>query len=130
LETGGGLKKAGWWLKDAPFLVMNVDILTDLDLSATGQGSSPSQTLATLAVTDRSTSRYFLFDDRLELCGWRNTTTGEERIARSGAPASPAAHPPLTQKAFSGIHVISPGIFPLMQREGNSPWWMFTLTLP
>jgi len=119
LETGGGLKKAGWWLKDAPFLVMNVDILTDLDLSALVRDHLLHRPLATLAVTDRSTSRYFLFDDRLELCGWRNTTTGEERIARSGAPASPAAHPPLTQKAFSGIHVISPGIFPLMQREGK-----------
>jgi MurNAc alpha-1-phosphate uridylyltransferase len=111
LETGGGLKKARWWLETAPFLVMNVDILTDLDLSALASDHFLHRPLATLAVTGRSTSRYFLFDDKQELCGWRNTKTGEERIARVSSP--------LIQKAFSGIHIISPEIFPLMQQEGK-----------
>jgi NDP-sugar pyrophosphorylase family protein len=111
LETGGGLKKARPFLEGAPFVLMNVDILTDMDLSALIADHFRHRPLATLAVTDRSTSRYFLFDDRDELCGWRNATTGQERMAR------PAAG--VLQKAFSGIHVIDPAIFPLMTREGK-----------
>jgi NDP-sugar pyrophosphorylase family protein len=111
LETGGGLKKASWWLEKGPFVVMNADILTDLDLSALINDHLLHRPLATLAVTDRETSRYFLFDDKLELCGWRNVKTGEERMARKASP--------LLQKAFSGIHVISPEIFSLIRQEGK-----------
>jgi MurNAc alpha-1-phosphate uridylyltransferase len=112
LETGGGLKKARPFLEGAPFVLMNVDILTDMDLSALIADHFRHRPLATLAVTDRSTSRYFLFDDRGELCGWRNATTGQERMAR------PTITDPV-QKAFSGIHVIEPAIFPLMTRDGK-----------
>ena len=59
LETGGGLKKARRWLEEASFVVMNVDILTDLDLSAMIRDHFEHRPLATLAVTDRATSRYF-----------------------------------------------------------------------
>lgn len=120
LETGGGLKKAEAWLSGGPFLLMNVDILTDLDLSALIADHLEHRPLATLAVTDRLTSRYFLFDDRQELCGWRNNKTGEERIARSlagGVGAGQAGA--LIQKAFSGIHIIEPSIFSLMRRHGK-----------
>lgn len=115
LETGGGLKKARPLLEAAPFVLMNVDILTDLDLSAMIRDHFQHHPLATLAVTGRSTSRYFLFDARDELCGWRNIQTGQERLAR---PADGDAGP-LIQKAFSGIHVIDPGIFPLIGRDGK-----------
>jgi MurNAc alpha-1-phosphate uridylyltransferase len=112
LETGGGLKKARPFLEAAPFVLMNVDILTDMDLSAMIVDHFRHRPLATLAVTERSTSRYFLFDDRDELCGWRNAATGQERMARmSGAS--------LVQRAFSGIHVIEPAIFGLMTRDGK-----------
>jgi len=111
LETGGGLKKARSFLEDAPFVLINVDILTDLDLTAMIRDHFQHRPLATLAVTDRTTSRYFLFNDRQELCGWKNIKTGEEKIARGET----ALHP----KAFSGIHVIDPAIFPLIQREGK-----------
>lgn len=110
LETGGGLKKARPFLEGLPFVLMNVDILTDMDLSALIADHFRHRPLATLAVTDRSTSRYFLFDDRDELCGWRNAATGQERMARTSGAT-------LVQKAFSGIHVIEPAIFPLMTRE-------------
>ncbi|HEY4290115.1 MAG TPA: nucleotidyltransferase family protein [Puia sp.] len=123
LETGGGLKKARFFLEEDVFVLMNVDILTDMDLSVmiedhfrsgdrpgTGSGAGLSP-LATLAVTDRTTSRYFLFNGKDELCGWRNVTTGQERMARPGGG--------LTQKAFSGIHVIDPAIFPLIERTGK-----------
>jgi N-acetyl-alpha-D-muramate 1-phosphate uridylyltransferase len=112
LETGGGLKKARPFLEGAPFVLMNVDILTDMDLSAMIADHFRNRPLATLAVADRVTSRYFLFDDRDELCGWRNATTGQERMVRS-----PEAAP--VQKAFSGIHIIDPAIFPLITRDGK-----------
>lgn len=113
LETGGGLKKAGPLLEGAPFVLMNVDILTDMDLGAmiTDHFHAGNRALATLAVTNRSTSRYFLFNRQDELCGWRNVSTGQERMAR---PTDT-----LIQKAFSGIHVIDEGIFPFIGRTGK-----------
>jgi MurNAc alpha-1-phosphate uridylyltransferase len=112
LETGGGLKKARPLLDEEPFVLMNVDILTDMHLSAMIGDHFRHRPLATLAVTGRSTSRYFLFNEADELCGWRNIQTGQERLARPG-------HPSLIQKAFSGIHVIDPALFPLIGREGK-----------
>jgi len=114
LETGGGLKKAQHWLKEGPFLVMNVDILTDLDLGAMIRDHFEHRPLATLAVTGRETSRYFLFDEKGQLRGWRNVKTGQERWA--GGAASGGT---VIEKAFSGIHVIDPAIFGLMQQEGK-----------
>ena len=84
LETGGGLKKAGWFFKDSkqPFVVMNVDVLTDMNLKAMIDEHKNLQPVATLAVTTRHTSRYFLFDEMPNLCGWRNEKTGEQKISR------------------------------------------------
>ncbi len=67
------------------------------------------QPLATLAVTSRKTSRYFLFDEMLNLCGWKNEKTGEQKISREADSYS--------EKAFSGIHVISPKIFSLIKKS-------------
>ena len=111
LETGGGLRKAAPLLENASFVLMNVDILTDMDLGAMIADHFLHAPLATLAVTGRTTSRYFLFDAKDELCGWRNVKTGQERIARPVATS--------VQKAFSGIHVIDPSIFSLMTMEGK-----------
>jgi MurNAc alpha-1-phosphate uridylyltransferase len=109
LETGGGLKKAGFFLQDAaePFVLMNADMLTDLDLGAMKNLHTRSNVLATLAVTNRSTSRYLLFDDNNILCGWLNEKTGEQK-GKAG-----------TKKAFSGIHIISPQIFKHIKEEGK-----------
>lgn len=112
LETGGGLKKARPLLDGGPFVLMNVDILTDLDLSTMIADHFRHRPVATLAVTGRSTSRYFLFNGEDQLCGWRNVQTGQERIARPGSG-------PLVQKAFSGIHVIDAAIFPLISMDGK-----------
>ena len=111
LETGGGLKRAAWFFDDGPFVVINADILTDLDLESMISFHHMQTPLATLAVTNRISSRYFLFNEEDLLCGWRNTKTGKERIA---VPA-----PILNEKAFSGIHVLSPEIFPLMHQQGK-----------
>ena len=118
LETGGGLKKARGFLEEAPFVLMNVDILTDMNLLAMIADHIGFGPLATLAVTDRVTSRYFLFNSQDELCGWRNVTTGQERMARPAEAVAGEADM-LTQKAFSGIHVIDPAIFPLIERTGK-----------
>ena len=111
LETGGGLKKAANHLSDGDFVIINVDILTDLDLSAMIHYHQQLMPLATLAVTNRVTSRYFLFDQFHNLCGWRNTKTGEEKNSRASADNTP--------KAFSGIHIIDSRIFSLMNQEGK-----------
>lgn len=111
LETGGGLKKAALHLREGSFVVINVDILTDLDLGEMIHYHQQLMPLATLAVTNRSTSRYFLFDQFHNLCGWRNNKTGEEKISRVSVDNTP--------KAFSGIHIIDPGIFSMMKQEGK-----------
>lgn len=113
LETGGGIKKASWFFQndDEPFVVMNVDILTDLDLNKMILQHQQNKPPATLAVSSRQTSRYFLFNEANELCGWRNVKTGEEKISRKAEK--------YIEKAFSGIHIISPRIFPLMKMEGK-----------
>jgi NDP-sugar pyrophosphorylase family protein len=113
LETGGGIKNAAWFFeknKD-PFVVMNVDILTDMNLKAMIFEHEKNNPLATLAVTSRKTSRYFLFDEKNHLCGWENEKTGEKKISRKSGS--------YFQKAFSGIHVISSEIFPLIKMEGK-----------
>lgn len=112
LETGGGLIKARKFLEDSdPFVLINVDILTDLDIGKMIEQHTASKALATLAVTNRKTSRYFLFNDVGTLCGWKNIKTGEQKISKEANKYFP--------KAFSGIHIISPAIFPLIKMKGK-----------
>lgn len=111
LETGGGIKKAAHLFTADTIVIINVDILTDLDLGKLIACHQQEHPVSTLAVTNRATSRYFLFDEANTLCGWRNTKTGEEKIARTNATYIP--------KAFSGIHVISKQLLSLIAREGK-----------
>ena len=112
LDTGGGLKKASWFLKGGePFLVYNVDILSDIDLRHLINYHKENKVLVTLAVRDRKTSRYLLFDNDFTLCGWQNVKTGEKKIARD--------KPGLIPFAFSGIHIIEPAIFNLITETGR-----------
>jgi NDP-sugar pyrophosphorylase family protein len=105
LDTGGGLKKAAWFFEDgAPFFVYNVDILTDLDLSAMYRAHGQSGCLATLAVRRRTAGRYLLFDGQMTLLGWCNRNTGETRWCGPGDRAA-------AEYAFSGIQVFDPAIF-------------------
>lgn len=113
LETGGGIKKAAWFFEkqNEPFVVMNVDVLTDMNLNAMISLHQTNKPLATLAVSSRKTSRYFLFNEQNILCGWKNVKTGEQKVSRQSSK--------YIEKAFSGIHVISPEIFPLIKMEGK-----------
>lgn len=112
LETGGGLKKAAWFFEGAGLaLVRNADILSDLDLRALMRQHRDTGALATLAVRDRSTSRYFLFDNNGRLCGWENRKSGEKVLCGENAGLMPYA--------FSGIQVLDPKIFGLIEEEGS-----------
>jgi NDP-sugar pyrophosphorylase family protein len=112
LETGGGVKKAAWFFKDCQTaLIRNVDILSDLDLVKLTKRHRDSGGLATLAVRNRETSRYFLFDEQLNLCGWENRKNGERRMVR-GTDTVRAL-------AFSGIQIVDTGIFSLIEEDGR-----------
>jgi len=108
LDTGGGIRQA-LTLFDAPepVLVHNVDIISDIDLSALYNAHlTHPDAAATLAINQRKTSRYLMFDDGA-LCGWTNVTSGEIR-GREGAKA-----------AFAGIHVVDPRLAPALQRVSD-----------
>lgn len=118
LETGGGLQKAAWYFNDdEAFVVMNVDMLTNMPLTNMIAQHYANKPLATLAVTNRSSSRYFVFSTDNRLCGWRNTTTHQEKGPLLNY--SQAEKHPLLTRAFSGIHIISNQIFPLIQQTGK-----------
>ena len=113
LDTGGGLKNAeSFFNKNEAFLVYNVDVISDIDLRKMYNYHISSGAIATLAVRNRNTSRYLLFDEKNNLTGWENIKTGEQKISRETKDK-------LSRKAFSGIHVISPKIFDLMTKTGN-----------
>ena len=116
LDTGGGLKKAAWFFLedpdqlDEPFILHNVDILSTMDLERMMQFHRDNDALATLAVQDREDSRYLLFGEQDQICGWRSKVDGKTKLVRSSA--RPEA------LAFCGIHVISPRLLPMMTDEG------------
>jgi NDP-sugar pyrophosphorylase family protein len=116
LDTGGGLKKAGWFFledssrADEPFLLHNVDVISTIDFAKMVQAHKANQALATLAVQKRESSRQLLFDDHQQLCGHRASRDREPEIARSS--------PRLESLAFSGIHVISPRLLSMLIEGG------------
>jgi len=118
LETGGGLKKAAWYFENEPdFVIMNVDMLTDMSLSNAIQQHQHTNPIATLAVTNRISSRYFLFNNQNLLCGWRNTKTGEEKGPFTKTNFN--SETPLKPLAFSGIHIVNTDIFKHIHQEGK-----------
>lgn len=113
-ETGGGLAFAADFFLQSPdpFVVMNVDILTDLDLQGMFEFHQKIAPLATLAVTRRESSRQLLFDDQMKLVGWRNKRTGETRWVDQELKE-------VEGFAFSGVHIIDPHIFGCMPTTGT-----------
>jgi NDP-sugar pyrophosphorylase family protein len=110
LETGGGLLKVKEYLQNSPFLVMNVDILTDLDLRKLIDFYNEKVALGVLAVSDRKSSRKLFFDVDEKLVGWKNFSN-DETIGRISENCKALA--------FSGIHVLNPKIFELITETGK-----------
>ncbi len=116
LDTGGGLKKAAhFFLEDSvgsqePFILHNVDVISTIDLGRMTRLHTEQDALATLAVQDRETSRYLLFDEHGKLCGRRAGRDGSAEMVRSARQAQALA--------FSGIHVVSPHLLTKMEEEG------------
>ncbi len=154
LDTGGGLKKAAWFFLedstrrdskrggstrvspspadssdvDEPFLLHNVDIISNIDLRAMLQFHTENHALATLAVQSRESSRQLLFDDHLQLRGRR---IADKVTGISDHAVTPSSHHtvissearnlssiPLQPLAFSGIHILSPRLLPMLTEEG------------
>ena len=112
LETGGGLLKAKNLLEsNEPFVTLNVDILTNLDLNKLLAFHQQNEPLISFGITDRETSRYFLFDEDDRLCGWRNVKTNEEKISINKHN--------LQQKAYSCVVVFQPEIFSFIRQRGK-----------
>jgi NDP-sugar pyrophosphorylase family protein len=113
LETGGGLKKAKWFFDESqPFLLMNADIICSIDLGKVMDWHLKNNAIATLVVRERKSSRHFLIDPKgYQLAGWKNSGTGEIRMGISKRNN-------LVEMAFSGIQILNPSIFELMDREG------------
>jgi mannose-1-phosphate guanylyltransferase len=116
LDTGGGLKKAAWFFledssrREEPFLLHNVDVISNIDLRHMLQFHSENQSLATLAAQARESSRLLLFNDQLQLCGRRIGRDQKPEIVRPSLNLQPLA--------FSGIHVISPRLLPMITEDG------------
>jgi mannose-1-phosphate guanylyltransferase len=115
LDTGGALKKVAWFFReegrsDEPFLLHNVDVLSAIDFRRMVEVHKANQALATLAVRDRETSRYLLFDEQNQLCG--------RRAGRDGVPEMVRPSRQTHALAFSGVHIISPRLLALMTESG------------
>jgi len=112
LETGGGLLKARHLLEaEGPFVTVNADILTDLNIKRLLDYHKDYKPLVSFGVTNRKTARYFLFDEYDRLCGWRNKKDGSEILAISKAK--------LAERAYSGVVVFEPAIFSLILQRGK-----------
>ena len=113
LDTGGGLRKAAWFFLedperlDEPFVLYNVDVVSSIDLNKMRQFHLECGALATLAVLSCPTTRPLLFDAESSLCGHR-VGASQETIVVPG--------PDLELKEFTGIHIISPRLLPLMEK--------------
>ena len=112
LETGGGLVFARKFLDfEEDFLILNADILTDLNITEFVEYHQEKKDFATLAVSDRNSSRKLLFNPEMILRGWLNVQTGEQRLAEFNKG--------FKALAFSGIHCINPEIFNKIKRTGK-----------
>lgn len=116
LDTGGGLKKAAWFFtqdssqQDEPFVLHNVDVLTNIDLHAMRKFHESQNAIATLAVQTRETSRPLLFNANNQIAGRINGRGAEPEIVNPGTNLQPLA--------FSGVHLISPRLLSQMSETG------------
>ncbi len=111
LNTGGGVKNIRKLIdRDEPILIHNVDIISNINLSKLYQEHiSDVDRLGSLVVSERDTFRYLLFDENNELKGWVNEQTKETK------PFEKMDVDRYRKLAFSGIQVVSPQVFELME---------------
>ena len=120
LDTGGGIKQASWFFGDDSFLVHNVDIMSNIDLTALFDAHIQSGSIATMAVKDRATSRSLLMNQKNELKGWRDNRSGETILVEDDLKD-------LYPIAFSCVHVMNPSIFelfPIENRFSITPFYL------
>ncbi len=121
LDSGGGLKKASWFFLEKganvqePFILHNVDVISNIDLARMLRFHVEQDALATLAVQERVTSRPLLFDANGRFCG---RAAGPTRTAEDGNSAQGLSGAGMRELAFTGIHVISPRIFREIEETG------------
>lgn len=111
LDTGGGLLKARKHLQDDTFVTINVDILTEINLKYFLAKHQQENSLITVAVSDRKTSRYLLFNKYNRLIGWRNTKTNDEKIVIKAKD--------VFEKAYSGVAIFEPSVFDQIKLQGK-----------
>jgi NDP-sugar pyrophosphorylase family protein len=123
LENGGGLYKARDFFDKTPFLLYNVDIISDLDLSLLYKLHLDKKGLATLAVRHRPGKRFLLVDDNGQMRGWRNVSTGEQLPVDLKSDG-------LSEIAFSSMHIVEPEIFNYMHEGIYSMITLYLNLLP
>lgn len=117
LETGGGLLYARKLLEgNEPFITLNADFLTNLNIDHLLAFHKSRKALISFGITNRKTSRNFLFDDDSRLCGWRNTNTGEEKGPHLTSPKRGGTLHPM---AYSCVVVFQPEIFDMIPQRGK-----------
>lgn len=102
LDTGGGIKQARKYFDDSPLLIHNVDIISNLNLNEFYQYHLSDDSLASLVVSERVSSRYLLFDEKNHLCGWEDVKKPDKIIVKNNSN--------LRRLAFNGIHILNPEI--------------------
>ena len=115
LETGGAVLHARRYLEGCgSFLIHNVDILSNCDIKWF-ESQVREDALATLLVSERETTRFLLFaPETMQLVGWMNTDSGDYHVT------SPEIKPEECRRlAFSGIHILSDKVLPLMEEYVN-----------
>lgn len=122
LDTGGGIRKAlSLFDNDKPILIHNVDVFSNTDLAALYNNHIDEGADASLLVSRRNTSRYLILDNEDNLVAWKNMQTREVRTTHNGIQPAlerlDADEEFYRLRAFSGIHVISPTLFPLLKRS-------------
>jgi NDP-sugar pyrophosphorylase family protein len=111
LDTGGGLLKAKHLLFRDTILTLNVDILTEVNLKHFLAHHQQENALITVAVSDRTTSRYLLFNKYNRLVGWRNKKTDETKIVIDAKE--------IFEKAYSGMAIFQPEALDLIMLRGK-----------
>ena len=112
LGTGGGVRKAAWFFGDEPFLVHNVDVMTDLELSALMKAHRASDAMVTVAVKARKSSRHLLLDKLDRVWGWKSDVTGETLLVPQ------PSQDPLIPVPFMGVYAMSPVVLGWMEEQG------------